>query len=185
MANVKGSAFASRMNWVRLNHGERGVARLAEKVSPELEQVVEQGAVMARWYPFELFVEINTAIDAVFGKADLTLVRQLGRHGADANLTTIYRLFYKVGTTKWILERASRLWGMHYDSGRLIVRRFPGKEVEMEIKDFATPHRVHCDSVHGWAERSLELSGADEALVDELACRARGDDRCRFRAVWG
>jgi hypothetical protein len=184
MPNVKGSAFASRILWVRLNHGERGVEKLAHAASPELADVVRQGAVMPRWYPFELFIEINAAIDRLFGKGDLALVRQLGRHGADANLTTIYRLFYKVGTTKWILERASRLWGMHYDSGRLIVRRFPGKEVEMEIKDFATPHRIHCDSVHGWAERSLELSGGKSIAVDAIECRAAGNERCRFHAIW-
>jgi len=184
MPNVKGSAFASRLLWVRLNHGEGGVERLAKGVTDDLAVLARDGAAMARWYPFELFVELNIAIDKMFGKGDLALVRELGRYGADANLTTIYRLFYKVGTTKWILERASRLWGMHYDSGRLIVRRFPGKEVEMEIKDFATPHRVHCDSVHGWAERSLELSGASSIAVDAISCRAFGDDRCRFRACW-
>ena len=184
MSNVKGTAFASRILWVRLNHGERGLERLGEAATPELKALTVEGAVMSKWYAFELFVEINKLIDRLFGRGDLALVKLLGRYGADANLTTIYRLFYKVGTTKWILERASRLWGMHYDSGRLIVRRFPGKEVEMEIKDFSTPHRVHCDSVHGWAERSLELSGAKDIAVDALACRASGDDRCRFRAIW-
>ncbi len=185
MVNVKGSAFASRIQWVKLNHGQAGLERLEQVATPALCDVLEQGAVMSRWYAFDLFVEINEAIDKTFGKGDLALVKQLGRHGADANLTTIYRLFYKVGTTKWILERASRLWGMHYDSGRLIVRRFPGKEVELEIKDFATPHLVHCQAVHGWAERSLELSGGKNTVVDQIACRGTGDDRCRFRARWG
>ena len=184
MSNVKGSAFASRILWVKLNHGERGMERLGKAATSGLKALAEQGAVMSKWYPFEQFIELNTVIDKLFGRGDLALIKVLGRYGADANLTTIYRLFYKVGTTKWILERASRLWGMHYDSGRLIVRRFPGKEVEMEIKDFSTPHRIHCDSVHGWAERSLELSGAKDIAVDALACRAVGDERCRFRAIW-
>jgi hypothetical protein len=184
MANVKGSAFASRIRWVSLNQGAAGVDRLAARSSPELRATIEQGAVMARWYPFELFVEINLAIDELFGRGDMALVRKLGRHGADANLTTIYRLFYKVGRVKWILERAARLWTMHYDSGQLVVRRFPGREVELEIKDFATPHRVHCLAVTGWAERSLELSAARDIAVDEIACRAEGGARCQLRATW-
>ncbi|RMH41939.1 MAG: hypothetical protein D6689_09685 [Deltaproteobacteria bacterium] len=184
MPSVKGSSFASRILWVRLNHGEEGVERLARAVGPGLRDVIVDGAVMSRWYPFDQFIELNVAIDRVFGRGDLALVKTLGRHGADANLTTIYRLFYRVGTVKWILERASRLWGLHYDSGRLIVRRFPGNEAELEIKDFATPHRVHCDAVHGWAERSLELSGGRDIAVDAIECRAAGDARCRFRARW-
>lgn len=184
MANVKGSALASRILWVRLNHGEAGLDRLAGSVSDELRTVLSEGAVMSRWYPFEQFVELNQVIDGVFGKGDLGLIRTLGRHGADANLTTIYRLFFKVGTVKWVMARAARLWGMHYDSGRLLVRQSPGKEVELTIDDFATPHRIHCLSVQGWGERSVELSGARDVALDELGCRARGDEACRFRLNW-
>lgn len=184
MPNVKGSAFASRIRWVQLNQGEAGVARLRGEVSPELGEILDSGAAMARWYPFSLFVEVNEAIDRVFGKGDLGLVKQLGRHGADANLTTIYRLFFKVGTVKWIMARAARLWGMHYDSGILIVDQSPGREVTLRIERFAEPHRVHCLSVQGWAERSVELSGGREVQLDELGCRARGDGSCRFRITW-
>jgi len=184
MANVKGSAFASRIRWVQLNQGESGLERLQAAVSPGLAELLSDGAVMSRWYPFEQFVDLIEAIDRTFGRGDLGLVRPLGRHGADANLTTIYRLFFKVGTVKWIMARAARLWGMHYDSGRLLVVQSPGKEVEMRIEDFATPHRVHCWSVQGWAERSVELSGGIDVTLDELSCRASGDSTCRFRIRW-
>jgi hypothetical protein len=184
MPNVKGSALASRLLWVRLNQGESGIQRLGAATSPALAEVVTGGAVMARWYDFDLFVGLNLAIDRVFGKGDLALIKQLGRHGADANLRTIYRLFYKVGTVKWIMARAARLWGMHYDAGRLLVTQAPGKEVELRIDGFPTPHRAHCLSVQGWAERSVELSGGRDVALDELSCRAAGGDQCRFRILW-
>jgi len=184
MSNVKGSAFSSRILWVRLNQGEQGLERLGSAVSPELREVLCEGAVMSKWYPFDWFVELNTRIDEVFGKGDLALVKRLGRHGADANLTTIYRLFYKVGTVKWIMARASRLWGMHYDSGEMAVDVYPGREVGLRIVGFDTPHRTHCLSVTGWVERSVELSGGNEVEVDEVGCRAKGDDGCEFRGTW-
>jgi len=184
MANVKGTAFTSRVLWVRLSHGQEGVERLAASVEAPLAQVLREGAVMSRWYPFEQFVELNLAIDRTWGKGDLSLIRSLGRHGADANLTTIYRLFYKVGTVKWILARASRLWGMHYDSGDLHVDMYPGREVGLRIEGFETPHQAHCLSVLGWAERSIELSGGADVKIAEIACRTRGGPACRFRASW-
>ncbi len=104
---MKGSALTSRLLWVSLNHGEAGMARLAAAAGPPLREIVEQGAARPTWYPFEMFVELNERIDAMFGSGDLSLVKVLGRYGADANLTTIYRLFYKVGTVQWILSRAS------------------------------------------------------------------------------
>ncbi len=184
MSNVKGSALASRLLWVRLNHGKQGMDRLRSQSTGGLAELLEQGAVMSKWYPFERFVELNETIDRSFGKGDLSLIRELGRHGANANLTTIYRLFYKVGTVKWIMTRASRLWGLHYDSGILAMDTAPGKSVHASITDFDTPHRVHCLSVQAWTERSVELSGGQDVALTELSCRANGDATCEFRLEW-
>jgi hypothetical protein len=184
VSNVKGSALASRLLWVRLGHGEAGLERLEAAASDALSPALVNGVAMARWYPFEVFVELNQVIDQLFGKGDLGLVKELGRFGADANLKTVYRLFYKIGTVRWILGRAARLWTAHYDSGRMeLVDDRPGSAT-LEIVDFATPHRIHCLSVAGWAERSVEISGGLEAKVEEDACRARGDERCLLRATW-
>jgi hypothetical protein len=186
VANVKGSALASRVLWVRLNHGTAGVERLAHQCTPGLREVVEQGAKMARWYPFEQFIELNEVIDRLFGNGDGSLPRQLGYHGAGANLATIYRLFYRVGSVMWILGRAARLWNAHYDSGRLEVRaRGSSKgEAELDIIDFETPNCIHCDAVTGWCQRSIEMSGGVDAHVERVACRRKGDELCRIRAKW-
>lgn len=181
---MKGSALASRLLWVTLGHGERGLESLERAVSPALAPVLVNGVHKARWYPFEQFIELNEVIDRLFGTGDLALVRELGRYGADANLRTVYRLFYKVGTVRWILGRAARLWGAHYDSGELRVISDVPCESTLEILGFATPHRVHCLSVAGWCERSVEISGGNQVRLEELECRAEGDDRCLLRVHW-
>jgi hypothetical protein len=184
VVQVKGSALASRVLWVELNHGEAGNARLRAACSPELVMAIDAGIQKARWYPFGQFVELNEAIDESFGVGDLELVRTLGRFGADASLTTIYRLFYKVGSVHWILARAVRLWSAHYDSGYLeLVAREPHRAVA-RVCGFATPHRIHCLSVEGWCERSLELSAGGTARVVETRCRTRGDDCCEYACSW-
>lgn len=184
MPNVKGSAITSRVLWVSLHHGEDGLRRLAQQVKPVTRQVLETPPQKARWYPFEVFVDLNETIDRVFGKGDLRLVRELARFGADANLTTVYRLFYVVGTVKWIIDRAARLWDLHYDSGRLVVVRHPGNHVGLRIVGFPTPHQTHCMSVMGWCERSIELSGGKDVQMEEMSCRARGDAECAFQGRW-
>jgi hypothetical protein len=152
--------------------------------SEALRAIAAEGAVRARWYPLALFVELNQALDRLFGAGDTALIRELGRYSADANLTTIYRLFYKVGTVRWILSRGPRLWGVHYDAGSLAVRYLGPTEVELEVVDFPTPDRAHCLAVIGWTERSIELSGGASVQTKEVACRALGDLRCRFRIKW-
>jgi hypothetical protein len=184
VANVKGSALSSRVLWVQLEHGEAGFKRLLSQVSPELRRSIEIGISKAKWYPFAQFVELNTVLDRLFGNGDLGIVRQLGKFGADANLKTIYRLFYKFGTVHWILARAVRLWSAHYDSGYMEVATRGTKAAVLRIRGFSTPHQAHCLSVEGWTERSIELSGGKEVFVTETKCRTRGDDVCQLDATW-
>jgi hypothetical protein len=184
VVNVKGSALTSRILWVQLERGDAGYKRLLSQVSPELKTTIEMGVNKAKWYPFEQFVELNVTLDRLFGKGDLGMIKELGRYGADANLKTIYRLFYKVGTVHWILGRAVRLWSAHYDSGFLEVATRGPKAAVLRVRGFATPHQAHCLAVHGWAERSIELSGGKKTKMDETKCRIKGDEFCQYDAVW-
>jgi hypothetical protein len=184
VANVKGSALTSRILWTQLEHGESGYKRLLAQVSPELRSTIEIGVNKAKWYPFEHFIELNLALDRLFGTGDMGLIRPLGRYGADANLKTIYRLFYKVGTVHWILGRAVRLWSAHYDSGFLEVATRGPKAAVLRIRGFATPHVAHCLAVQGWTERSIELSGGKQTRLTEVKCRTRDDDFCQMDAYW-
>lgn len=184
MANVKGSALSSRVLWVQLNHGSAGIERMLPQCSVELRATIEGGVHKARWYPFEQFIELISTIDRLFGKGDLGLVEELARHGADANLTTIYRLFYKVGTTHWILGRAVRLWSAHYDTGYLEVMTRGPKTAVLRIRNFDTPHKIHCRSVMGWTKRSIELSGGKRVESIETKCRLSGDEFCQLESTW-
>lgn len=184
MANVKGSALSSRVLWVQLNHGEAGLQRLLPQCSPDLRATIETGIAKAKWYPLDQFVELITTIDRLFGKGDLALVDELASHSADANLTTIYRLFYKVGSAHWILGRAVRLWGAHYDSGYLEVLTRGPKTAVLRMRGFEAPHPIHCRSVLGWAKRSIELSGGTEVKATETKCRTKGDEFCQLEYAW-
>ena len=184
MANVKGSALSSRVLWLQLEHGDAGYKRLLHQVSQELRDALEMGINKAKWYPFEYFVELNVTLDRLFGTGDMALIRPLGRFGADANLKTIYRLFYKVGTVHWILGRAVRLWSAHYDSGFLEVATRGPKAAVLRVRGFATPHKAHCLAVWGWAERSIELSGGKRTMMMETKCRNKGDELCQLDATW-
>ena len=184
VANVKGSALSSRVLWVQLGHGDAGMQRLLAQVTPDLRHSIEHGVEKAKWYPFEQFVELNTVIDRLFGSGDLGLVQELGRFGADANLTTIYRLFFKVGTVHWILGRAVRLWSAHYDSGYLEVLTRGPKTTVLRVRGFECPHKTHCLSVMGWCQRSIELSGGKNVAISEPQCRTSGDELCQIEATW-
>ena len=176
--------MTARVLWIELNHGGAGLTRVLAECSPELRATIEGGMSKAAWYPLAQMIELCVVIDRVLGVGDLALVRELGRQSCDANLTTIYRLFFKLGSVHWILGRAVRLWSAHYDTGYLEVMTRGPKAAVARLRGFAAPHPVHCLSVEGWCERSVELSGGQHARVAESKCRTRGADLCQLDLDW-
>lgn len=184
MARVKGSTVTARLQYLESKFGRDAKTRIVASLKPEHRRVLEDGVLPHQWVPFELFVDLNVEIDRVHGNGDLALCEEMGAHGAEANLPTLYRVFYKLGTPMFIFRKAARLWEVHYDSGRLVPLQEGPTTVRLKIIDFETPHRSHCLSVLGWATRSIELSGAKVTERSEARCRTRGDNACELVATW-
>ncbi|MCC6646098.1 MAG: hypothetical protein IT374_11070 [Polyangiaceae bacterium] len=184
MARVKASTVIARLQYVESRFGRDARARIVESLMPEHRRVIEDGVLPHQWVSFELFVALNVEIDRAHGKGDLALCEDMGAFGAAANLTTLYRVFYKLGTPMFIFRKAARLWEVHYDSGRLVPTQEGESTVRLKILDFDTPHRAHCLSVLGWATKSIELSGAKVTERAEQRCRTRRDGACELVVGW-
>lgn len=185
---VKGSAVTARLRFVRDLYGEPGVKHVKEALEPRHRAAIDRRVMPHDWVPFDLFVGLSTEVDRLYGKGDLELCREMGRFAAKVNLPTLYRIFYALGSPGFIIGRAVRVWDVHYDSGRIsadVERVQRSERALLTLRDFATPHRAHCLSVLGWAERSVELSGGRLVEASETTCRTRGDDACRFVVSWG
>lgn len=181
---VKGTAITSRVRFIRDRFGEEAYRRVKASLSPEHRAAIDARILPHQWAPFSLFVEFNTQTDQLLGAGDLALCEAMGRFGAEVNLPTIYRIFYKLGTPAFILRKAARLWELHYSSGRMVADTSRPDVAILSVHDFGAPHRAHCLSVLGWAARSAELSGAPVCRAEETHCRTRGDDRCEFLLDW-
>lgn len=184
MAQVKGSAVTSRVRYVRERFGETAYRRLRDSLSPEHREILDGRVLPHAWVPYELFIAFNVEADRMFGKGDLALCFEMAKYGAEVNLPTLYRIFYRLNTPQFIFRKAARLWEVHYDSGKLIPVDETEHSIGIRIEDFAEPHRAHCLSVLGWAVRSTELSGAMVKDYAEDRCRTRGDVACEMRLSW-
>ena len=91
-ANIKGSAITARVRYVRELYGEPGVRRVKEALSPEYRKRLEEKVMPHDWVPMEMFIELCTEIDRMYGRGDLALCRELGRYAAKVNLPTLYRM---------------------------------------------------------------------------------------------
>ena len=184
MGQVKGSAITARIRFVRERFGESGYRRVHDALSPEHRALLDARVLPHAWVPYDFFIALNVEIDRMFGAGDLASCVEMGRFAADVNLPTLYRIFYKLGSPLYIMQKAAKVWAVHYDSGELQAAEDGPNAVRLRIDGFAEPHRAHCLSVLGWAARSIEISGATLLSADEPLCRARGEEACEMILKW-
>ena|SRR5450755_4754149 len=183
VVHVRASAILARLRWVEEHHGREARRAILVSISPTQATALIAAVNATLWVPFDAFIALCVATDRAYGSGDLALCRTLGRYAAQVNLPTIYRIFYKIGSFRYIISKASAVWTTHYDSGRASTRDIPNG-VAFTVEQFATPHRAHCLSVLGWVEESAVISGVTVTSARETKCRLRGDTACEFQVEY-
>lgn len=185
MVSVKGTAIAGRRQYLLRYHGpEKLRAVLAQLKDREVAQRLETGVLKSAWYPFDLYIELSEIIDRVVGRGDGSLYRSISAQTAEDDMSTVYKVFFKFLQPMYVFGKATQLWNAYYSSGSFQVNPLGPGKVEFEVADFEAPNWAHCESVIGWVERTVQLTGVKGVHSEHLECRARGASRCRMRITW-
>ena len=180
---VRGVLLKARVLWVVKHHGEGGMEKVKPLLTPQTLQTVKEGVFSSTWYPLEQLVDINVAIDRVFGRGDYELCEELGRFSCESNIPTIYRLFFAVGSISYIIRRTGAAWRVSYDTGNLVVLDSSSNNVRFRMEGDFPRHRAHCIGLRGWILQAGQLSGAKVMKASEK-CRCWKDPECEFDFTW-
>jgi hypothetical protein len=185
LVRTKGTSLAAIVRFVRQNWGDDGLTRLAATSRvPEVVPLIEGKVLAGSWYPFAYFTELLDTAEALFSGGGDGFARREGASCAEYDLRGVYRVFVRLTSPAFVIERSGKVWRQYYDSGDLVVLETDDFRVRYELRDFGSPHRGHCGTVLGWSERAAELSGATAVRGVHSICRARGDRRCVFEIEW-
>ncbi len=177
--HMRASTILARMDYIRRLRGAPAVDEVLAAMPPALADEVRSAVVASLWVRFETVMAFIAATDKVVGRGDLALVRPMARHAARTNMPLLYRIFYKLGSVEYIMTKAAAVWHAHYDSGVATSVKVPGG-LRFSIAGFATPHRIHCLTILGWAEEIVSLCEATINDAREVQCRLRGGAVCEF-----
>ena len=123
------------------------------------------------------------AADEQLGDREPELIRKMGSASADYAITTVYKIFFKLGSPEYIIDKATQVFGKYYDTGEVVpVESAPGRAA-FDIKGLegAPPF---CTRFLGWMERTMTLAGAKNIRSVHSQCVHRGDAVCRFEGNW-
>lgn len=182
MGRAKGTAFFHDEEYVLHTYGPEGWALVMAKLPPAAAEA-RSSIVAVGWYDDELLVQTLCAVEEALHERDPNIIDTLGRYAAEADLTRIHRIFLRVATPAYVLERATNLWNRFFDTGRWEVRRVPGG-VDGLLIDAGIVHDVFCRNLRGYLHRLFELVGAKKVTVEHPECRVRFGACCRFEIRW-
>ena len=183
VARTKGVSFINVRAFGLERAGESGWQRVLGELSAserdELATVVAVG-----WYDLGLYARLIRNVDRVLGSGNLMLLRELGRFEADRDLTTVHRLFIRMASPAWVIEKTMEYWRRFHDTGQWKVHRESGQAVTGTLAGWGVVDEALCVELTGYMPRVVELAGARSAQMAHPSCRARGDQSCDFRLSW-
>jgi len=181
---VKGTTLKARKTFVLEEFSENAWNSVLE-VLPEADREVLGNVIPpASWHDFELNKRLDAAICEVLAHGDPKIFEVIGAWSARINLGGPHKAFVSHGDAAQLMRSTSRIYGFYYDVGSRRWESTGPTSGVMTTYDAKTFSEEDCLTVIGWYKKALEMCNAKNIQIEEVACRARGDEFCRYEISW-
>jgi predicted hydrocarbon binding protein len=181
---VKGSLLAARPRYVRDTWGDAAFADVAARLHGETRAAFESAALPFAWYPFRPMAEIDRAIVAGPMGGDLAQMKRFGSTIARYDLSTIYKMLFKVGSPAFILKRIGVVYSTYIRGGSITPVSVEKGHAVVVLGGGDFPFYFCDQGIPGWFAAAVELSGGKNVHVVQAECVHRGAARCSWEARW-
>ncbi len=136
---------------------------------PDEDRATLDGVISAGWYPIELYDRVHVALADELGEGSM---RDLGRYSAEGDLKTVHRLFLRMASPTFLVQRYGEYWRRYQTTGAWNIEGTPPWRVRARLDDWESrvePTRVR---LVAYIERMLELIGFESVVVQRVLSRA-------------
>lgn len=183
-ALTKGLGFLHVREFTTVRWGPQGWDAVLGELRPA-ERAELASVLLIGWYPLALYARLLHALDEVHGTGDGALLVQCGRWQAEKDVTTLYRIVFRLMNPGTVIVKTTDYWHKFHDTGTWRMGRTGEKSLEGTLEGWGVVDAALCRELVGYLGRVLELVGAKSPNVEHPECRARGQSRCHFTARWG
>jgi hypothetical protein len=183
MARVKGVVILNAREFATANGGDGAWAKVLARLMPEDAQAMAS-VIPVGWYDMGLYDRTNRALAECVGGRPEDVMEACGRFAAERDLHTIHRLFLRLASPAYVIERSAGFWRRFQDSGTWSVVRTPPNRVRATLHNWGSTEELTCVRLGAYMFRLFQLVGAKNGMMERLACRVRGDEACVFEASW-
>jgi len=183
LAITKGITFTHARSYVEQTYGAAGWNEVLA-ASPPGDRAVLSSVVAVGWYDLGAYARVLRTIDETHGSGDLELLNAIGRYGAEKDITTVYRLFFRLQSPAYAIEKIAEYWRKFHDTGVWRVERRGDGRAHGTLRDWGYVERTLCREMTAYMTRVLELVGAKDVRLAHPRCRAEGEEECFFTLRW-
>lgn len=182
---VKGTAVKSIKDFVEKKHN----AQFNDWIQslPESSQNIMTGGIFANnWYPMkEAAVEPTKAIAKLFYKNDIEKAAfEAGRYSAETGLKGVYKIFVRIASPNYLMQRAGRVFTSYYSPSEISVVNSHDKGLTLHITKFPEPEKVIEYRIAGWCEKALEFTNCKNVKANITKSLAKGDNLTEIVITW-
>jgi hypothetical protein len=184
MAKFKGSVYESTRAFVQKEFGQEAVDRILAAL-PAQSRALLTSATAIEWLPVEPVLHFHHELEHCFGTGDMSLCTRAGYFSAGWSMSSVLKMFVRMRSPFWLVDKAASVWSRYHDSGRWEVepsdgaQRISARLIEFEVKD-----RLFCARLRGWLAGAVALTGGAGAECSEPRCRCRGHEYCSYLVTW-
>jgi hypothetical protein len=183
--DVKGTAVEMTMLFVRDRFGEEGYQKWLAALPPESREIVVGKILPSGWYPLEAAYVMPTRLvcDLYFGSTKRGAF-EVGRYSAQRALTGIYKMFVKIGSPAWLMERGSKVFETYYRPSRCVVTDRKDGSCRMVISEIEDKSGYVENRIAGWADAAIEIHGYKTRKVAVVKSISTGDPQTELELTW-
>lgn len=183
---VKGQAIKSIQKGVREKFGQEGFDRWLDAISAEAFIVYSQPIDTNTWFPMKtVLIDPMANIAQLFYEWDLKdAAWEFGRYSADFGLKGPYRLFVKISSAKFFLQKASDFMSAYYRPATIETHEYGHDFAVFRITKFPEMEKTIEYRIGGWMERALEINGCKDVKVAITKSLTTFDPYSEFKLSW-
>lgn len=183
MAKFKGSVYESTRAFVHKEFGQQAVDRILAAL-PAQSRALLSSATAIEWLPVEPVLHFHHELENCFGKGDMSLCTRAGYFSAGWSMSSILKMFVRMRSPVWLVDKAASVWSRYHDTGRWEVEPSDGHRISAKLIDFEVKDPLFCARLRGWLTGAVELTGGTGAEATEPRCRCRGHEYCSYTILW-
>jgi hypothetical protein len=183
---AKATNFNSMAATLRRLLDEATFGAVVSALSAETAALIERPKLAITWIPTRQFVELLETAGRVAFAGDEKRVEEMGRQSVGGDMRTVYRVFIRLLSPLFVMERAAKLWGT-YTRNNGTMRAVSVDEHTADVyyeglsEQVVSP--IYWAFQRGAVRAVGEATGIKDVRVEMRAGGGRSRD-CTLRVTW-